>query len=183
MFIWCSLFNSEKLNNKFDIELPVSGVLENSICSQWLHIVYTKSFSLASAVFLRSKFHITSIYPLKSMFSSTRAIHIFSLADAWWQGAAPHYRLFSSFLGLHSHLMPTATPPLLGERINKCLQKLPEGPWEKEPSSYGKTWRDVLGLMKNKLQIDSGYQLNLVSFHLFWQIGWIVYLSKHYLSL
>ena len=100
-----------KLNNKFDIELPVSGVLENSICSQRLHIVYTKSFSLASAVFLRSKFHIASIYPLKSMFSSPHAIHIFSLANAMWQGAGPQYRLLSSFPGLHPpHACSTNSP-------------------------------------------------------------------------
>lgn len=65
------------------------------------------------------------------MFSSPHAIYIFSLADALWQGAAPQYRLLSSCPGLHFHLLPSAPPPLPGERINKCLQKLPEGPWEK----------------------------------------------------
>lgn len=146
MFIWCSLFNSAKLNNKSDIELPVSGALENSICSQWLHIVYTQSFSLASAALLRSKLYTASVYPLNSMFASPPAIHILILANALGQGVAPQHRLFSSFPGLHSHLMPTAPLPLPGEMTNRRLQELPEGSWEKEPSSYGKNWRYVLRL-------------------------------------
>lgn len=126
----------------------MSGVSENSICSQRLHIVYTKSLSLALAVFLRSKFHIASIYIRLNQCFQVPMPFTFLVWPALCGRVLPNSIDFSAaslaFIPTLCHRTTSPSwkdippPPL----INKGLQKLPEGTWDKEPSSYGKMFSD-----------------------------------------
>lgn len=117
----------------------MSGVLENSICSQRLHIVYTQSLSLALVVFLRSKFHIASIYIRLNQCFQVPVPFTFLVWPMLCGRVLPNSVDFSTASLAFTPATCHRITSLPGERINKGLQKLPEGPWDREPSSHGKT--------------------------------------------